>query len=64
MGGSFAAEDRAPSRRWIRKPKPRVLAAAAKAGLTPELLACDAVTGALVTRYLAKANSLDRRTSP
>ena len=36
----------------------RVLAAAAKAGLTPELLACDAVTGALVTRYLAKANSL------
>ena len=36
----------------------RVLAVAAEAGLTPELIACDAETGALVTRYLRDAKSL------
>ena len=36
----------------------RVLRAAADARLTPEVLACDAGTGALVTRYLVGARSL------
>ena len=56
---SFADKTSFTSEKLSIESERRVLAVAAEAKLAPEVIACDAETGALVTRYLRGAASLN-----